>query len=61
MISRAEALKFLNEKINNKNIVKHMLATEALMRAMAKTTVTAWMKIFQPIAALKARPSRSRY
>jgi predicted hydrolase (HD superfamily) len=31
MISREEALKFLNEKIENKNIIKHMLATEALM------------------------------
>ncbi len=31
MISRKEALKFINEKIENKNIVKHMLATEALM------------------------------
>ena len=31
MISREDALKFLNEKIENKNIIKHMLATEALM------------------------------
>lgn len=31
MISRQEALKFLNEKISNKNIIKHMLAAEALM------------------------------
>ncbi len=31
MISREEALKFLEEKIENKNIIKHMLATEALM------------------------------
>jgi predicted hydrolase (HD superfamily) len=31
MISREEALNFLNEKIENKNIIKHMLATEALM------------------------------
>lgn len=31
MISRKQALKFLNEKIENKNIIKHMLATEALM------------------------------
>lgn len=31
MITREEALKFLNEKIENKNIIKHMLATEALM------------------------------
>lgn len=31
MISREEALKFLEEKIANKNIIKHLLATEALM------------------------------
>ena len=31
VIRRKEALKFLNEKIGNKNIIKHMLATEALM------------------------------
>lgn len=31
MISREEALKFLNEKVENKNIIKHMIATEALM------------------------------
>lgn len=31
MITREEALKFLNEKIENKNIAKHMLATEVLM------------------------------
>lgn len=31
MITRGEALKFLDEKIENKNIVKHMLATEVLM------------------------------
>lgn len=36
MISREEALKFLEEKITNKNIIKHMLATEALMRALAR-------------------------
>lgn len=36
MISREEALKFLNEKVANKNIIKHMLATEALMRALAR-------------------------
>lgn len=34
MITREEALKFINEKIENKNIVKHMLATEAMMRAL---------------------------
>lgn len=31
MISRQQALEFLNQKIENKNIVKHMLACEALM------------------------------
>ncbi len=31
MICREEALNFLNEKIANRNIIKHMLATEALM------------------------------
>lgn len=35
MIKRDEALKFLEEKIANKNIIKHMLATEAVMRALA--------------------------
>ena len=34
MITRDQALAFLNEKIENKNIVRHMLATEALMRAL---------------------------
>lgn len=36
MISRTQALNFLNEQIANKNIIKHMLATEAIMRALAK-------------------------
>lgn len=31
MISREDAIGFLNNKIQSKNIVKHMLATEALM------------------------------
>lgn len=31
MIARQNALNFLNEKIENKNIIKHMLAAEALM------------------------------
>lgn len=35
MISREEALQFVNEQIENKNIVKHMLATEACMCALA--------------------------
>lgn len=36
IITREQALLFLNEKITNKNIFKHMLATEALMRALAR-------------------------
>src|SRR3989304_9233353 len=36
MISRDEALKFLNEAVENKNIIKHLLATEAIMRTLAK-------------------------
>jgi predicted hydrolase (HD superfamily) len=31
MISRDQALEFLNQKIENKNIIKHMIACEALM------------------------------
>lgn len=31
MITRDEAIKFLNGKIENKNIIKHMIALEALM------------------------------
>ena len=31
MIKREEALKFLDKKVDNKNIIKHMLAVEALM------------------------------
>jgi len=31
MITRDQAIQFLNEKIANKNIIKHMIATEALM------------------------------
>lgn len=34
MINRDEALKFLKEKIKNENIIKHMLATEAIMGAV---------------------------
>ncbi len=30
-MNRGEALDFLNKKVKNKNIIKHMLATEALM------------------------------
>ncbi|MBM4401904.1 MAG: PIN domain-containing protein [Candidatus Cloacimonetes bacterium] len=36
MISRQEALQFVKEQIANKNIVKHMLATESCMRAIGK-------------------------
>lgn len=36
MITRDEALQFLNEKVENKNIIKHMLATEVMMKALAK-------------------------
>ena len=36
MISREEALQFVNEQIENKNIVKHMLATEVCMHALAR-------------------------
>ena len=35
MISREDALAFVNEQIENKNIVKHMLALEACMIALA--------------------------
>jgi len=31
MISRQQALEFLNKKIENKNIIKHMIACESLM------------------------------
>lgn len=36
MISRDEALSFLNEEVKNKNIIKHLLATEAVMRVLAR-------------------------
>lgn len=36
MISRDEALKILEELLPNQNIRKHLLATEAVMRALAK-------------------------
>lgn len=36
MITREEAIKFLNENVENKNIIKHMMATEAMMRVLAK-------------------------
>ena len=40
MISREEALKFLNEKIENKNIIKHMLAAEAVMAGIYEALKT---------------------
>jgi uncharacterized protein len=36
MISHELALQYLNETIENKNIIKHMLAAEAFMRAAAR-------------------------
>lgn len=36
MLSRDEALKLLDKYIKTKNTIKHMLATEAIMRALAK-------------------------
>lgn len=36
MITRQQALDFLNEKIENKNIIKHMMAAEAMMGALAR-------------------------
>ena len=34
-MNREEALKAVEEKVRNRNLVKHMLATEAIMRALA--------------------------
>jgi len=36
MLTRDQALVWLNEKIKNRNLVKHMLAAEACMGALAK-------------------------
>ena len=36
MITRDQALEFLNQQIENENIKKHMYATEAIMRALAR-------------------------
>lgn len=36
MISRNEALKLVEDLVENKNIIKHLLATEAIMRTLAK-------------------------
>ncbi|MCL5410626.1 MAG: HDIG domain-containing protein [Patescibacteria group bacterium] len=35
-MTRDEALKLLNEKLENKNLIKHSLAVEVVMRALAK-------------------------
>lgn len=35
-MDREEALKFVESKISNQNILKHMLATEAVMRALSR-------------------------
>ncbi len=39
MISRQQALEFLNKKIENKNIIKHMIACEALMAGVYEALV----------------------
>jgi len=39
MITREQALEFLSEKIENKNIVKHMIACEALMAEVYEALV----------------------
>ena len=36
MLSRGEYLKILNQQIQNKNLIKHCLAVEASMKALAK-------------------------
>jgi uncharacterized protein len=38
-ISREEALSLLKEHLKNENLIKHSLATEAIMRALAKRLV----------------------
>jgi putative nucleotidyltransferase with HDIG domain len=35
MMTRDEALRSIREKVKNENLVRHMLATEAIMRALA--------------------------
>lgn len=35
-MDREEALKFIQKKVANQNIIKHMLATEAVMRGLAR-------------------------
>jgi hypothetical protein len=36
LLSRDEALQLITTRVRNKNLVKHMLATEAIMKALAK-------------------------
>jgi putative nucleotidyltransferase with HDIG domain len=36
MIQRGDALKAVRENVQNQNLIKHMLATEAIMRALAR-------------------------
>lgn len=35
-ITREEAFSLVNEKVKNRNLVRHMLATEAIMKALAR-------------------------
>ncbi len=35
-MNRDEAIKAIREKVKNENLIRHMLATEAIMRALAK-------------------------
>jgi len=35
-MNRQEAIDSINENVENKNLIKHMLATEAIMRSLAK-------------------------
>jgi hypothetical protein len=35
-LSRDEAIQLITTKVKNKNLIKHMLATEAIMKALAK-------------------------
>lgn len=35
-MDREEALKFIQEKVKNQNIIKHLLATEAVMRGLSR-------------------------
>jgi len=35
-MNRDEALKLIHENVSNKNLIKHMLAVEAVMRQLAR-------------------------